>query len=174
MIRRAIFLSVLSLSLQPTESLAQSCSLQFTVVVTQGVGFIAPGSELHATAEYTLTGETLPQESGAVAWLASGEMRLGDDIAGPIWTIMAQSGGPTADLMGVYANRIEGLSFAGVDFTGPMALTLFGRVGTLDTSEPPTEQAVWDSLDLRRAFALHSTGNDMLAGDVTGVTVNCR
>jgi hypothetical protein len=55
-----------------------------------------------------------------------------------------------------------------------MALTLFGRPGTRDDPTPPTRQEDWDALDLRRAFSLQADGHDMLAGEVTALTVTCR
>ncbi|MDG4649505.1 hypothetical protein P6F26_13765 [Roseibacterium sp. SDUM158017] len=161
-------------ALAPAMAGAQTCTLDFTVVVTQGVGDIRPGDEIHGQAEYTLTDRSIRQESGTTAWLASGEMRLGTDIAGPIWTLMTTAGGPTADLIGVYANHVEGLTVAGVAFEGPMALTLFGRAGTLRDPAPPTDQAAWDSLDLRRAFSLQAHGQDMLSGDVAEVMARCE
>jgi hypothetical protein len=55
-----------------------------------------------------------------------------------------------------------------------MALTLFGRAGALDGPEPPTEQAEWDRLDLRRAFSLQAHGYDMLSGDVVELRISCE
>jgi hypothetical protein len=167
------FVLLLSLTL-PGVAVAQTCTLDFTIRVTQGVGSIRPDSELHGHAEYSLLGRSLEQEGGTTAWFATGEMRLGEEISGPIWTVLTTSGGPTADLMGVYARDVRGLSVAGIAFEGPMALTLFGRAGALDGPEPPTEQAEWDRLDLRRAFSLQAHGYDMLSGDVVELRISCE
>jgi hypothetical protein len=171
--RMALVLSVLA-ALPPGTARAEGCGLDFEITVTQGVGDIRPGTVLQGRADYALTGRSIRQEGGTTAWLARGEMRLGDGIAGPIWTLMTTAGGPTADLMGVYAEDVEGLTVAGIPFEGPMALTLFGRAGTLDGPEPPTAQEDWDRLDLRRAFSLQAHGHDMLAGEVTRLTAMCE
>jgi hypothetical protein len=172
--RGAIALLTILAALGPAQVAAQTCTLDFTIRVTQGVGDIHPGDEIEGHAEYTALGQSFRQEGGTTAWLASGEMSLGAGISGPIWTLITTSGGPTADLMGVYARHVEGLTVAGIPFEGPMALTLFGRAGTRDDPAPPTEQAEWDALDLRRAFSLQAHGYDMLSGDVAALTVSCR
>lgn len=152
---------------------ATHCEIHFTVEVTQGVGLIRPGTILTGVAEYTETGRSFRQEGGSTAHLAVGEMRLGDGIRGPIWTLITSANSPSSDMVGVYARDVEGFSFAGRDFAGPMALTLFGRAGSRDAPVPPTTQDDWDSLDLRRAFALYAEGADMLAGDVTMLQFEC-
>jgi hypothetical protein len=157
----------------PAMSAAQTCTLDFTVRVTQGVGAIEPGDTLTGEATYTALGRSFRQEGGSTAHLASGEMTLGDGIRGPIWTLIITSQGPSADLVGVYAHHVEGLDVAGVAFEGPMALTLFGPPGSRPDPAPPTAQEDWDRLDLRRAFSLHAHGADMLAGDVTALQVTC-
>lgn len=134
---------------------------------------IPPGTTLQGRADYTVEGRSIRQEGGTTAHLATGRMVLGDTIAGPIWTLITTSNSPTADLMGVYARDVEGLSFAGTVFEGPMALTLFGLPGTRPTPAPAVTQAEWDRLNLRRAFSLHADGQDMLAGDVTALSVDC-
>jgi hypothetical protein len=48
----------------------------------------------------------------------------------------------------------RGFSVAGIDFSGPMALTLFGPSGSRPDPNPPTAQEDWDRMDLRRAFTL--------------------
>lgn len=154
---------------------AETCSLDFTIQVTQGVGNIRPGTELTGRAEFTTLGQSYRQEGGSTAYLASGEMVLGDGISGPIWTLITTSEGPSADLVGIYAHNVSGLSVAGIEFSGPMALTLFGRSGTRPDPGLPTEQVDWDRLDLRRAFSLQAPeGRDLLTGDVTEVLVECR
>lgn len=173
MSRRALFLLPFLMALWPGLALGQSCSVDFTIRVTQGVGAIRPETVMQGHADYTMLGRSIRQEGGSTAWLARGEMRLGDDIQGRIWTLMTTAGGPTADLMGVYAVDVTGLTFAGVPFEGPMALTLFGAPGTRDDPTPPTRQEDWDALDLRRAFSLQADGHDMLAGDVIALTVDC-
>lgn len=164
---------MLSLSPAAPARAATQCAIHFTVEVTQGVGLIRPGAILNGVAEYTEVGRSFRQEGGSTAHLAVGEMRLGDDIHGPIWTLITSANSPSSDMVGVYARDIEGFSFAGRDFAGPMALTLFGRAGTRAAAVPPTTQSDWDSLDLRRAFALHAEGADMLAGDVTNLRFEC-
>lgn len=150
-----------------------TCTLAFRIEVTQGVGPYRPGDILDGAAEYRASGRSFRQEGGSTAHLAQGEMRLGDTIRGPIWTLITTSRGSSADLVGVYAHHVEGLDFAGVAFEGPMALTLFGAPGTRPTTAPPVTQAEWDRMDLRRAFSLHAQGRDMLAGRVTALTVTC-
>lgn len=152
---------------------AQTCALEFIVTVTQGVGLIPPGTELPGSARFTTSGRSFRQEGGSTAHLATGHMTIGDGITGPIWTLITTSRGHAADLVGVYANHIEGLSFAGQNFEGPMALTLFGAPGSRPDASPPTTQAEWDQMDLRRAFSLHAHGADMLAGDVLDLAVDC-
>ncbi len=167
------FLFALAL-IMPGVATAQSCTLNFTISVTQGVGPIRPGTELSGSASYTMLGQSFRQEGGSTAHLASGEMQLGDEIRGPIWTLIVTSQGPAADLIGVYAHNVEGFTFAGVEFGGPMAITLFGPSGSRPDSAPPTRQEDWDRLDLRRAFSLQAPqGRDMLAGDVLSLEVDC-
>jgi len=161
--------------LVPAPLAAQSCDIAFSVVLTQGAGPFQPGDTLDGRAQFTALGRTVRQEGGSTAHLATGEMALGDGISGPIWTLIITSRGPAADLVGVYAHNIEGLSVAGQHFTGPMAITLFGRPGSRPDPGLPTAQEEWDRLDLRRAFSLHAPqGRDMLAGDVTELRVDCR
>ncbi|ABD53675.1 hypothetical protein [Jannaschia sp. CCS1] len=164
-------LVALALCLAPPAT-AQTCALEFTIEVTQGVGFIRPGTQLPGTAEFETSGQTFRQEGGTMAHYATGQMTLGDDISGPIWTLITTSRGFAADLIGVYANDVEGFSFAGTDFNGPMALTLFGEPGTRPDTAPPMTQPEWDAMDLRRSFTLHADG-DMLAGDVVALAAEC-
>ncbi|MFW5881517.1 MAG: hypothetical protein ACOCTP_03250 [Roseicyclus sp.] len=153
---------------------AQSCDLRFVVDVTQGVPTHPPGSRLEGRASFTTLGPRIRQEGGATAHLAAGEMVLEGGIAGPIWTLIVTSNGSAADLIGLYANHVSGLSVAGVDFAGPMVLTLYGRPGARPEPDPPVSQADWDRLDLRRAFSLQAPeGRDMLAGDVSELKVSC-
>jgi hypothetical protein len=158
----------------PGLATAQSCTFDFTIVVTQGVGTIRPGEELSGHADYTVLGESFRQEGGSTAHLASGEMWLGDSISGPIWTLMITSQGPTADLIGIYAHHVQGLTVAGVAFEGPMSINLFGRAGTRPSPAPPTRQEEFDRMDMRRTFTLQAHGRDMLSADVTDLTVACR
>lgn len=165
-------LTLLTLCLASPAS-ALTCSLDFAVEVTQGVGFIRPGTHLPGSAEFVFSGDTFRQEGGSTAHLADGSMTIGDGISGPIWTLITTSRGNAADLIGVYAHHVEGFSFAGLQYEGPMALTLFGPPGTRPSAAPPTTQAEWDEMDVRRAFSLHADG-DMLAGDVVHLTVACN
>ncbi len=166
------FLIILTL-LIAAPATAQTCMLSFTIEVTQGVGTIRPGTHLPGSARFTTNGQSFRQEGGATGHLASGSMTIGDDISGPIWTLITTSRDHAVDLVGVYANHVEGLSFAGQDFTGPMVLTLYGPPGTRHVTTPPTTQTEWDAMDLRRAFSLHARGADMLAGDVLDLAVEC-
>ena len=169
MLRITFLLSVLA----ATPAVAQTCELTFTVEVTQGVGTILPGTALPGRAQFTTDGQSFRQEGGSTGHLAHGRMSIGDDIDGAVWTLITTSRGHAADLVGVYARDVEGLSFAGLDYEGPMALTLFGPPGTWEYDSPPLTQADWDAMDVRRAFSLHAHGADMLAGDVVDLQVNC-
>lgn len=174
MTSRALLLAA-TLITGPSQAAAQTCELTFTVTLTQGAGPLRPGTELDGQATFTPIGESFRQEGGSTAHLASGEMRLGEGISGQVWTLIITSEGPAADLVGVYANQVEGLSVAGIDFSGPMALTLFGPSGSRPDPNPPTEQEDWDRMDLRRAFSLQApTGRDILTGDVAEVVVACE
>jgi hypothetical protein len=172
--RRAILLLATVAATVPAAAPALTCRLDFTVVVTRGVGTIPDGERIAGTARFTTTGRSFSQEGGATAFLAEGEMRLGEDIAGPVWTLVTSAGGPTADMMAVFARDVEGLSFAGIDFEGPMALTLYGPPGTLAGPEPPRAQPDWDRLDLRRAFTIAAQGYDMLTATVSDLTATCE
>lgn len=152
---------------------AQTCTLDFTVEVTQGVGTILPGTRLPGHAQFTPSGRTIHQEGGSTGHLAVGRMSIGDGISGPIWTLITTSRGAVADLIGVYARDVQGLSYGGLDYEGPMALTLFGPPGAREVTAPPTTQADWDEMNLRRAFTLHAHGADMLAGNVLDLTATC-
>ncbi len=165
-------LLLIALLCAPAAATAQTCTLSFTIEVTRGVGLIPPGTQLPGSAQFTTDGRTFRQEGGSTAHLARGLMTIGDGISGPIWTLITTSRGHAADLIGVYANDVEGLSFAGQDFEGPMALTLFGPSGTRASTAPPVTQAEWDEMDLRRSFSLHADA-DMLAGDVLDLTAEC-
>jgi len=165
-----------ALFLVPSLASAQSCAASFDVEITQGVGMIRPGEVISGTAEFTMDGRSFRQEGGASAHLASGMMSFGEEIRGPIWTLISSASitaGGAADTVAIYARDVEGLSFAGIEFRGPMALTVFGLPGTRLTDAPPATQAEWDALTLRRAFFVQAGGGDMLAGDVTALTVTC-
>jgi hypothetical protein len=152
---------------------AQTCSIDFTIEVTQGVGFIAPGTLIPGHASFSTDGRSFPQEGGTTGHMANGAMLLGDEIFGEIWAITTTSNGTASDMVGVFARDVEGFSFAGVRYEGPMSLTLFGLPGTRPVTDPPTTQAEWDALDLRRAFSLQAHGTDMLAGNVLDLVANC-
>lgn len=162
-----------ALALLPLNAAAQSCVVDFTIRVTQGVGPITPGQEISGQADYTPNGRSFRQEGGSTAHFASGEMRLGDTIRGPIWTLVTTSRGHAADLVANYARQVEGFDFAGQSYRGPMVISLFGVPGARPDTAPPTTQEEWDRMDVRRAFALHSDGMDMLAGTITQLTATC-
>lgn len=151
---------------------AATCALSFTIEVTQGAGTIRPGTELTGQAEFTTQG-SFRQEGGVTAHFATGHMRLGPDIEGPIWTLITTSRSFSTDLVGIYAHEVTGLSTAGIAFEGPMVLALYGAPGTRPEPIPPNAQAEWDALSLRRVLTLHAHGQDMLAGDVTDLTAAC-
>ena len=170
---RPLLVSLLMSLAGPVQAL--TCDLAFTIDVTQGVPAFPPGSKLGGRASFRTLGDEIRQEGGATAHLATGEMVLGEDISGPIWTVIVTSEGSAADLVGLYANKVSGLSVAGVEFAGPMALMLYGQPGARPEPEPPVTQAEWDRFDMRRVFSLQAPqGRDMLAGDVSALTVTCR
>jgi len=164
------------LALLPAFASAQTCHAVFSIEITQGVGQIRPGTVMQGAAEFTTQGRSFRQEGGAMAHLATGEMVLDEHIRGPIWTLISSASitaGGAADTVGIYAHHVEGLSYAGVEFSGPMAVTLFGLPGTRTSASPPATQAEWDALSLRRVFFLSAGGADMLAGDVIDMRVTC-
>ncbi len=169
--RSTLFLAAL-LAL-PTASAAATCELEFRFEVTQGVGTIRPGTELPGHASFT-TGESMRQEGGVVAHLATGQMTIGDNISGPVWAIITTSRDFTADLVGIYAQDVTGFSFAGIEFAGPMVITLFGQPGTMAEAVPPRTQEEWDALSLRRVVSLHAHGRDMLSGDIIELLADCE
>lgn len=158
----------------PGFALGETCDVRFTVEVTQGVGPFAPGTHLEGRAEYTTGGRSFRQEGGSTAYLASGRMALGDAIEGPIWTLIITANGVAADRIGIFARDVEGFDFAGIAFDGPMVLTAFGPSGARPDSGVPLTQEDWDLLTLRRSFSLHAEDADMLAGDVTELSADCR
>ncbi|NKX43314.1 hypothetical protein [Roseicyclus persicicus] len=165
---------ILLAGLLPGVAPAQTCRFDYAIAVTQGVGEIRPGARMSGDGAFTLLGDRLQGEGDSTVHLARGEMRLGDGIRGEIWAIVTTAPGPAADLLGVYARDVEGMSFAGLDYAGPMLITLYGRIGTLAGDLPPLTQDGWDAMDLSRRFALHAQGYDRLAGDVTALAINCR
>jgi hypothetical protein len=166
-------LSILTLIPLPALVSAQTCRIEFAVTVTQGVGMIAPGTRLAGSAAFRLVGRSFRQEGGSTAHLAEGLMTLETGVSGEIWALATTSQGAVADMVGVYARNVVGLSFGGVDYAGPMMITLYGPPGSQPDSAPPTTQAGWDAMDLRRSFAVHAQGYDRLAGDVTTLDVIC-
>lgn len=157
----------------PTQALALSCTLSFGVTVTHGIGRYPPGTALQGSARFETRG-SFRQEGGATAHLATGTMTLDGQITGRLWTVITTSRTEAADLVGLYALDVEGLTFVGQDFTGPMAITLYGDPGSWPHDRPPIGQAEWDSLDLRRVFQLHApASSDMLGGDIVALTADC-
>lgn len=169
---RFLFL-LAALSLAPMMASAQSCALSFRVTVTQGIRPIPPGSVLEGSARFALTGAAIRQEGGAMTHLAAGEMRLGPDIIGQIWALGITAESPIADLIAVFARDVQGLSFGGVDYGGPMMITFYGPPGSRPDTAPPTAQADWDAMTLQRRFALHAPGYDRIAGDTTALQISC-
>ena len=161
------------LLLVPAPALALSCDLSFSVTVTHGIGPYPPGTELQGTATFE-THNSFRQEGGATAHLATGTMTLEGQITGRLWTLITTSRTVAADLIGLYALDVEGLSFMGQEFRGPMAITLYGDPGSWSHERPPISQQEWDSLDLRRVFQLHAPdSSDMLGGDIASLTADC-
>lgn len=166
-------LCTLAVIVTPALAAAQSCTLDFALTVTQGVGATRPGETLTGTARFATTDRSFRGEGGAAVHLATGEMRLGPTIRGEIWALVTTSNGAAADLIGVHARNVVGMSFAGLVYAGPMTLNLYGPSGSLPAPVLPTAQAAWDAMDLNRHFALHAQGYDRLAGDITALTVTC-
>lgn len=167
------YLALLALTLLPSPALALTCALSFDITVTQGIGPYPPGTTLTGEAQFR-TVRSFRQEGGATGHLATGSMTLDGNIAGRLWTLITTRRTQAADLVGVYAVDVEGLEFAGQEFTGPMAITLYGDPGSWGHDRPPITQDEWDSLDLRRVFILHaSNSQDMLGGDVTRLDATC-
>lgn len=161
------------LILLPCQALALTCTITYSVHVTHGIGPYPPGTDLQGTAEFE-TLRSFRQEGGATAHLATGTMGLDGHITGRLWTLITTSRSTAADLVGLYALDVEGLTFIGQEFRGPMAITLYGNPGSWPHERPPQTQAEWDSLDLRRVFILHaSNSQDMLGGDITALDAEC-
>jgi len=154
-------------------ALALTCTMSFSVHITHGIGPYPPGTELQGTAGFE-TLRSFRQEGGATAHLATGTMELDGHITGRLWTLITTSRTIAADLVGLYALDVEGLTFVGQDFRGPMAITLYGDPGSWPHARPPVTQAEWDSLTLRRSFQLHAPdSSDMLGGDITDLQATC-
>ena len=170
MFRHGLFLIALLWSSAAT---AMVCDIAFEVRVTHGIGPYPPGVDLHGTAQFE-TLRSFRQEGGATAHLATGTMGLEGNSSGRLWTLLTTSRTVAADLVGLYALDVEGLTFIGQEFRGPMALTIYGPPGSWPHERPPITQAEWDSLTLRRTFQLHApNSSDMLGGDVTALTATC-
>ncbi len=169
MLRLAVLLMLL-----PGQVMALTCTITFSVEITHGIGPYPPGVELNGTAEFE-TLRSFRQEGGATAHLATGTMGLDGHITGRLWTLITTSRTVAADLVGLYALDVEGLTFVGQDFRGPMAITLYGDPGSWPHERPPVTQEEWDSLTLRRSFQLHAPdSSDMLGGDITRLDATCE
>jgi hypothetical protein len=166
----AALLAVIAL---PPRAMAQACAVEFEITITQGVGPMTPGTRMTGAADFTLQNRAMPAEAGNTVHLAQGEMRLGPSITGQIWALVTTSNGAVADLIGLYARDVQGMSFAGLTYAGPMMITLYGPPGTRPTDAPPLAQRDWDAMTTPRRFALHSQGYDRLAGDVTALRITC-
>lgn len=174
-IRRMRHLILLLLTVLPAPAPAQSlsCNLTFELEVTQGIGPYPPGTPLTVAAEFE-TLRSFRQEGGATAHLTSGTMVLDGDISGRLWSLISTSRDQAANLIGLYAVDVEGLTFVGQEYRGPMTITLYGEAGQWPYARPPITQAEWDSFNLRRSFLLHSIeSRDWLAGDITAVVAAC-
>ncbi len=144
---------------------AQTCTLDFTIEVTQGVGDDPPRHPagrprgVHSPRPELPAGRRIDRASGlgrddprATASPArSGRSSPPRAATPPTWSASTR-------------NHVSGLNVAGVDFGGPMALTLFGDPGTRTDTDSPTEQAEWDAMTLRRAFSLHAHGRRHAGG----------
>jgi hypothetical protein len=154
---------------------AQTCDLAFTVILTQGAGPLRPGDELEGEATFTAIGESFRQEGGSTAHLASGEMRIGDTDLGAYLDAHHHVRGAVLRPHRRLCPPCRGLSVAGIDFSGPMALTLFGPSGSRPDPNPPTRRrtgTAWTCAAPSRFQA--PEGRDILTGDVTEVLVNCE
>ena len=150
-----------------------ACDLTFDLVVTQGIGPYPPDTALTVTAQFE-TVRSFRQEGGATGHLATGTMVLDGDIAGRLWSVITTSRDQAANLIGLYAVDVEGLTFVGQEYRGPMTVTLYGEAGMWPYERPPITQEEWDSFNLRRSFLLHSIeSRDWLAGDITSLTAAC-
>ena len=166
-----IFLPLIALI--PAQALAVTCTMEFDLIVTQGIGPYPPDTPLTVTAQFE-TLRSIRQEGGATGYLANGTMVLDGDIAGRIWSIITTSRDQAANLIGLYAVDVEGLTFAGQEYRGPMTLTLYGEPGIWPHERPPITQEEWGLFDLRRSFLLHSIiSRDWLSGDITSLTADC-
>jgi len=168
------FLPTLALLLTlPTAAQALRCEINYEVTVTHGIGPHRPGAVLTGEAHFE-TQRSFRQEGGATAHLATGRMALDGNISGRLWTLITTSRDHNADLVGLYAVEVEGLSFVGQEFRGPMAITLYGEPGSWPHNRPPVTQPEWDSLTLRRTFQLHAPDSrDVLSGDITALAAVC-
>jgi hypothetical protein len=166
-----VMLAVMWATTTPAAGLA--CRFEFTVTITQGAGPFRPGDRLAGHARFQTSGQSFPGEAGARVHMATGQMQLGDAITAPIWAVIATAQNPVADQLSLQARDAHGLSVAGIDYRGPMTLSLYARPGTLGDATIPADPGLWAAMDLRRSFALHAYGYDRLAGDVTELTVAC-
>lgn len=161
------------LAVQPSVATAQSCTLSYRILVTQGIPPLPEGAELAGSAAFRLTGERFAQGGDATTHRISGEMRLGPDIAGELWALGTASGGGRADMIALFARDVTGLSHGGVTYAGPMMITLYGPPGSRPDSGPPIAQSDWDAMTGPRRFSLHAYGHGRVAGDVTALTLSC-
>lgn len=153
---------------------AMVCDIAFSVRITHGIGLYPPGVVVDGAAQFE-TLRSFRQEGGATAHLATGTMGLDGHITGRLWTVITTSRTMAADLVGLYALDVEGLTFIGQEFRGPMALTLYGDPGSWPYDRPPILQEEWDSLTLRRTFQLHAPdSSDMMGGDITRLLADCE
>lgn len=173
MLTRIIILTALLVAPFPLQAAGSTCALSFTVTVSQGVGLIRPDTTLRGSATFTADGRTVPSDAQTTGHLTEGEMMIEGGIRSRIWSVSVTHRGDSTELVGIFGMDATGLSFAGIDFTGPMVLTFFGPPGSRDNDAIPLTQADWDRMDLRRNFALMSGTGDMLSGQVTDLVADC-
>ncbi len=166
-------LAGLSLIIAAAPAHAVTCDLDFSVEITHGVGPYRPGTILEGTASFT-TERMFRQEGGAMAHLSTGMMTVDDDITGRLWAVITTMRTHANDMIALHAIDVEGLTYVGQEFRGPMTLTLFGDPGSWGHERPPLTQAEWDSLNVRRSFQLlASPWNEALSGEIIRLVPQC-
>ncbi len=171
---RGVLLAALCAGSFAPSAMAQTCGISFEVVVTHGIGPYPPGTIIPGDAQFEIR-HSMRQDPGSTAHLSEGHMTIDGDISGRLWTVVSTSQSQNADLVGLYAMDVEGLSYVGTEFRGPMSITLFGEPSSWDYDRPPLTQEEWDVFSTRRSFHLSAAPwNDSLSGEVTAFDVECQ